>query len=596
MNEGGRNAEIQGNVLVRGPGARKSGSSAYDERVDSASQDTKLAKEIIKRQQRLEDERSYQDALWSMVDTYETARRAKFDIGSLTGVPDDQPAGTEIYDATTTASIRDFVDGWQSQWANPLVEWFRPVFRAAQLKKMYRAQKWLDKAKEVLETLMSTSNFYEQDNVALGDGVSHGISTMVGPEWHNGRKRFVVREYHPREVFIMTDATGEINGWHRKFMLTGRQILAEFGAEKFPEHTVKTFERNPFQKHPMIHAIFLRTERDVRSPLATQKPWASVYVYEEKKLLLREGGYEQIDLPVTWRWWGDEGYPYGTSPAIDALSDVTGLNTLFKGYLYAAQLSIRPPRLVSESLKGSVHMTPDGETYAKNAMDFVKPIDFPKQFQIGMEAIAELRAEVGERFKSRIFSLLSDMGGKMTAYQANLINGEKTAAMIPITTRATSQHWIPMINRFFHAAVRLGMIEPPPPEIMQYANSPVDIEMIGPMAVSAKRFLSQQPLSSFLALSEEINKVWPQVGMQLAEAINADELREFMTDGSGMPMKLFLTPEQLQAVRQMKMKLMQQQQQQQALGNMADAYNKATSAPEEGSLAQQAMGKQGGQP
>ncbi len=563
-----------------------------DARADSGNRPDSTAKDICLRQTRLERERMAQDSLWDLVDRIATARRARFDIGSLTGVPDDQVAGNDIYDGTAAAAIRDFVDGWQARSASPLTAWFLPIFRSAQAKNLYSAQKWLDKCREVLTILMATSNWYEQINVAYADGVSHGIATMVGPDWHQQKRKFVSLEYHPREIFIMTDAAGDVDAWHRKYMLTGRQILAEFGEDALPESTRKLLERNPFVKHPIIHAIFRRDERDIHSPLAIDKEWASIYVYEERKIVLHEGGYDALDLPVTWRWWNSTDYPYPTSPTIDAIAEVSGVNNAVKSYLYAAQLSIRPPRLVSDTLKGEVRMTPDGETYASDPNQFVKPIDFPKQFQIGMEAIADMRSEVGKRLKGNIFSMLSQMQGKVTAYQANIINGEQTALAIPVTTRASSQLLVPMVNRFFQAAARMGMIPPPPPELMQFANTPVDIQMIGPMAMAAKRFLAQEGFTAFLALAEEINKVWPNVGNAIAEAVNADDVRKDLAEGSGVKAEYFLSDEQLQAVRQMKMKLMQEQQRQNALGNMADAYNKAKDAAEPGSLASQAMGGQ----
>lgn len=581
-------ADIEGDVIVHGSsprGGAERGSNMASDRYSS------LAKDILTRQSRLQDQRAYEDKLWTLVDEIATARRAKFDIGYIRGVPDDQIAGQTVYDGTTGASIREFADGWQARTANALIDWFQPMYRSKMARNDYSAKLWLDEVKEILTIEMANSNFYEELNTAFLDGISHGAATMSGPEWHVGKNKFVTMEHHPREVFLMEDYSGEINGWHIKYQLTARQILAEW-PHALDEKTRKQFEGNPYKRHVIVHAIFPRKERDIKSPLRVDKPYASVYVLESKKIILDEGGYDPMELPDTWRWGPSGVGPYPTSMVLDAMAEVEGINSAMKSFLYAGQLAIRPPRIVSETLMGQVRVQPDGETYIKSPSDVIKPLEFPSQFQIGMAAITDMRRELGEKLKSRVFSIQSQMGGKVTAFQANLIQGEATASAIPITTRATSQLLIPKVNKFFHAAVRAGRIPPPPPELAEYSSTPVDIEMIGPMAMAAKRFLSQQGLTAFLALSEEINKVWPEVGQQIMEAVNADEVRKDVSESSGVPSKYFLSDEQLMALRKQKAQMIAAQQKQKALENLASAYKNASGAAEPGSPAKELMGNE----
>lgn len=573
-------------VLVRGDEVRKNG--ARDTNVFRGWD--KLGPEIVKRQERLQNEREYQDTLWDKVDQVVTARRARYDIGYRSAGDMDQPLGKEIYDGTTNAAIRRFVDGWQSRSANPIIDWFQPAFRAAQAKSMYAAERWLGDVKDAMAVEMANSIFYDQYNQALADGVSHGIATMVGPEWNHRKNRFSIMELHPREVFIACDYDGETNLWHRLHMLTARQIIDHFGEDAVPDSILRPMLKQPFRKHAVVQSIFRRTERDIHSPLRTDLPWASVWVLVEKKHVLDEGGYTDMEIPVTFRWFIDAEYPYPASPAIEALWDVAGVNSLFKAFLYGAQLAVRPPRLVSETLKGQVHFTPDGETYIKDASNVVKPVEFPNGFQVGMAAIGDIRNELSERFQSKLFQLQSEVMGKTTAYQANLAQAEATAALLPITTRANSQILVPMVNRFFYACARAGRIPPPPMELQQFANSPVDITMIGPMASAAKRFLSQQGLQSFIALMQELDKTMPAVAQSIQQTIDADEFRKVAVEGQGIPAKIFLSDEQIAVVRQQAMKMMESQQKQNALGNLADMYNKAKDAPEKGSPAQAMMG------
>ena len=552
----------------------------------------KLAEEITKRQIRLEHLRESHDALWTDVDTYVTSRRARWNIGTQKGAADDFPIGSEIYDGTSTAAIRDFVDQWQAQTANAVVKWWGGRFRNAMLRGMYSAKRWMDAVEEALSYEMANSNFYEQLNEAFADGTSHGVATMVGPEWDARRNKFYTLERHPREVFIATDWRGEVNLWHRKFVLTGRQILAQFGERPLTEKLVEQIRKNPYREYTIIHAIFERMERDITSPLRSDLPWASVWVMEKERIVLDEGGYTEMETPQTWRWHSSASYPYGTCPAIDAIMDVLASNSATKSLLYAAQLAVRPPVIQTENL-GDFDLVPDGRIILKNgATDKVQAFQYPTQFNIGVEQISALRNDLKERFRANMGKMQSQLGGKITAFQASLVQGEQAAASIPITSRASDQLLVPMVNKFFHAAAKAGRIPAPPPEVMQYASSPVDIQMMGPMAVSAKRFLSQQGLAAFLGILEEIDKVMPGVGQQIAKTVNGDELRKFITDGDGTPNKIFFTDEQIAAMRQQEAQMVQAQQKQAALGQMADMYNKATEAPQQGSPAQQLMGGQ----
>ncbi len=551
----------------------------------------KLAQQIMERQKRLERQRDARDAVWDDVDEYITARRARYDIGTKRGGDEDKAPGESIYDGTATLALEDFCNGWQSQSANSLVKWWGARFRNQQLRKLNDANRWLDLVEEILAFEMASSNVYEQINEAYQDGATHGNATMVGPEWNASKNRFFVLERHPREIFFAVDYRGEVDLWHRQFVLTGRQILAQFGTENLTEQLLADIKRNPYRQPTCIHSIFRREERDVTSPLRTDLPWASVYVLPQYKLVLDEGGYTDMEVPITWRWSADSSYPYGWGAADRAIWDVMGTNAAMKSLLHAAQLAVNPAYITTENMAGNVDIQPGGEIVLKNAAtDKVAAFQYPSQFTVGVQQISDLRAELRQRFKANIFQLQSQMGGKITAFQANLIQGEISAALIPITTRASSQLLVPLVNRFFHAAVKNGRIPPPPPSVMQYASSPVDIEMLGPMAVAAKRYLSQQGLTAFLGMLGELDKIAPNVAQAISKTINPDELRKYVTDGDGTPQKIFFTDKEIAAMRQAEAEMVKQQQKQQMLSQIADAYNKTQQAPQPGSGASQIVG------
>jgi len=552
----------------------------------------KLGNDIIKRQKRLESGRDEQDAIWDLIDSYVTARRSRFDIGSRKGVGEYGPGGTNIFDGTAALALRDFADGWQANTANAMVKWWAARFRMKQARDDYLVKRWLDDTEEAISFELAQSNFYDELNMAYQDGTTHGPATMSGPQWDAKTNRLWFAENHPREIFFAVDWRGSVNLWHRKFPISGRQIIEEFGEDKIPQDMRERVRTNPFIDFICIHAIFKRDERDVHSQLATDKEWASVYVLEASKTVIHEGGYDASDLPDTWRWQSDVTMPYGTSPAIEALYDVSSTNEAMRTLLQAAQLAIDPTLIITEGMKGQVgEIVPAGRIVLKGPQDKVEAFQFPTQFGIGVQAITDLRSELRDRFRANLFTMQAQMG-KITAYQSQAIQGEKSAMLIMPTSRASAQLLVPKVNKTFQALAKARKLPTPPPSIMRYMGSPVDIEMMGPMAISAKRYLGTQGFQALLGMLEETEKVFPTIAQQILEGFNPDEIRKMLMETSGVSSKITLSDEQIQAVRQMKQKLMQQQQQQQQLSGLAEAYNKATNAPQPGSPAESLMGAQ----
>ena len=104
-----------------------------------------------------------------------------------------------------------------------------------------------------------------------------------------------------------------------------------------------------------IHAIYKRSERDVKSIAATDKAWASVWVVETEKLVLKESGYDDdgVDMPMdTWIWRKGSNGLYCFCPATDSIYSVIMENNAAKSLLKAVQLSVEPPLLITGRRQG----------------------------------------------------------------------------------------------------------------------------------------------------------------------------------------------------------------------------------------------------
>ena len=285
-----------------------------------------LIKELNKRQDIAEDMRAPYDLVWNDIDDFVMPRRSVYDIGTRKGKDKGAKLGALIFDGTGGAALTDLADGLQGQTASPLITWVQPRWRAPLAKRDRVALQWMDDVHEAMMYEMKVSNFYEQLNEGYADAVTYGPATMRQPVWDEVNKKLVYMSHHPREIFYFTNSNAQIDIWHRKYPVTGRQIFQDFPNAQFTAIFKKKLEDKPHKEYICIHAVFPRGERDITKLNGMNKPWASVYYLQKENVLLEEGGFDRKPLD-TWRYRVNTNEIYPRSPAIDEIFDIMMTNS-----------------------------------------------------------------------------------------------------------------------------------------------------------------------------------------------------------------------------------------------------------------------------
>ena len=560
-----------------------------NEPVESPEQ-RKLATEISKRQKRLEEIRRPFDDLYDDVDDYVIGRRANYDLGTKQGGATGQKAGAKIYDQTAAMALQDFVDGYQGNSAAPTIDWWAPNFRAKQVMAIAEARKWLDDVREAITTEINNSNFYSQLSEATWDRATYGYSSIYGPEWSARRGRLIYYLRHPREVFFSLNAEGDPDLWHRKFLISGRQIMDLWPGAPLKETFRNRMEKDPYKEYVCIHSIFPREERDITKIDASNKAYASVYVLDGEKVILEESGMDADEVPTTARWrLTTEAYP--RSVAIDTIFQVMMVNQMSRSVLRAAQLLVEPPMIQTGTVKGKLRIVPNGVTTLDSPNDKIEPLQFPSALQAGISTISDTRKALGEMFKAKVFSMMSSMNREITATQTQAMQGEQATLLQPIVTRDQNENLIPLIRKTFKVLARAGRLPSPPPSLLAFAQTPVDITFSGPVAMMAKRHLQMQGFDSTIPKVLALAKEAPQFEAML-DRIDPDAMYDYIMNTGGAPAKISRDEKIVAQIRQTRAKQLQQQQKLEALNKTADALHKGSTAPEEGSPAQKVMEKQ----
>ena len=559
-----------------------------------SQQDRKLCEEVSQRQQRLEKIRKPFDLLYDDIDDYVTGRRSDYDLGTTKGRDATGKQGSKIFDLTAAIALQDFVDGYQGNSAAPTINWFSPIFRSKLLMANKQARDWLDDAKDAITTEINNSNFYSQLSEGTWDRATYGYSAIFGPEWSARRNCLIYYLRHPREVFFALNAEGDPDLWHRKFQITGRELLDLWPDASYSTTFRRTLEKDPFKTYTCIHAVFPRDERDITKITAENKEYASIYMLDTERLLLEESGMDRDEVPTLARW-RISGAPYPRSIAIDTIYATMTVNQMSRSVLKAAQLMVEPPLVIPATMKGKVKVTPGGQTLKESPQDSIEPLQYPSSLQAGLTETGDFRAALAKMFKAEIFTLMSEMHTKVTAQQVMAMQGEKATLLQPIVTRDQNENLIPLIRKTFKVLQRAGRIPPPPPSLMgdpRIRMTPVDIVFSGPVAMLAKRYIGMQGFQSTVPIVLDMAEKYPQLASML-DNLDPDQTYKYIMDTGGGPSVVTRDQKAVAQIRQDRQKQQQAQQKLEATNKLADSYQKSKEAPEEGSGAEAIMaGKQ----
>jgi len=565
---------------------QKGGSREYD-----------LAVKTVQRQRRLEEDRKLIDSAWSDIDDYMLPRRAVYNLGQQRGRDRGDKVGEKIYDGTAGSSGLDLADAFQGHSASPGMKWWGLNFLSKEARHDVILKRWQDEAEETASYYMAESNLYNELNECFVDGVFYCTATMSVPIWLPGENKLSFQTMHPREIFIARDWQGKINLYHRKFPLSGRQIIQEFGKDKLPPTMVQSIDQNPFRTYQVIHAIYPREERDVAKLTPQNKKIASVWVLEEQKVVLRESGFDYWPM-ITWCWRLSSMETYGRGPGIDTIYDAVTGNSMMKTLLNTGQMLLQPPLIADQDLKTKIKLTPGGITWRESPNQKVERLYEPSpNYAVGVDAIQRMREELRDKFKAKTFTLLSQltaMTQRMNLVQTAEIQGEKAALMIPMAGRNQSELLVPLVQSTWRVLARNGKLPPPPPSVMRYLKTNVAVRFFGPMAIAQKRFLELQGINPALDRLAEIGKEFPELKQAMDDHLDPDETFSKIWEAYGAPAQVQRDPATLQQVRMQRMKMIQAQQKIAMAERLAKGYKDVNAAPEEGSPAESLMGAFGG--
>ena len=512
---------------------------------------------IKKRLDRLGQERGTWEVNWQEILDYVMPRKA--DVVTLRTRGEKR---TEVlFDSTAITANNLLAASLQGTLTSPSLPWFSIKLRDEELNENRDVQLWLeDTARRMYDTFNET-NFNTEVHEMYLDLCSIGTAALFVEEGSKGFDTDGIHFncLHIAEYYIQESIDGKVDTLYRKYKLTARQAVQEFGFDNVGEKIQTASKERPDHKFNFIHAVEPTADYERSTgKSATKLKFHSCHVCEEDKMVVRTGGYNEFPYLVP-RWSKATGEIFGRSPSFNALPDIKTLNKAVEIGLKAWAKAIDPPLLVQDDgVIGRVRMTPAGITVIRND-GAVKPLQIGTNWQITDLKENQLRTAIRQAYYSDQLQLQE--GPQMTATEVQVRYELMQRLLGPTLGRFQSEFLNPLIERVFGIMYRAGALLKEP-DIIQ--GTKIDVEYLGPLARS-QRMEESVAIERLYSLAMNIAQIDPAI----MDNIDHDEAVRLRGKLLGVPKTVLRGKDDVDNMRTMRAEqaqMAQMAQEQQALG------------------------------
>lgn len=268
----------------------------------------------------LESERQSFEPHWRELSDYINPRGSRF----LTSeVNRNDRRNTRIIDSTGTMAARTLASGMMSGITSPARPWFRLATPDPEMMDYGPVKLWLEAVQNRMNDMFNKSNLYQslpQLYGSLGTYSTGAMAVLEDDEDIIRTMPFPIGSY-----YLANSPRGSVDTCFRKFSMTVRQLVQEFGLNNVSESVKSMWESGTYEKWiEVMHSVYPNIDRDTSKLDSKNKPFKSVY-YEvggDNDKLLRESGFDEFPIMAP-RWEVNGEDVYGSScPGMLALGPV----------------------------------------------------------------------------------------------------------------------------------------------------------------------------------------------------------------------------------------------------------------------------------
>ncbi len=528
-----------------------------------------LKEQLQKQQAQLTNDRSSFDPHWRELSDFINPRGSRF---LATDVNRDDRRNTKIVDPTATLAARTLSSGMMSGITSPARPWFKLATPDPDMMDYGPVKLWLEVVQRRMNEVFNKSNIYQSLPLLYASLGNYSTGAMAVLEDDSDVIRTMM--FPIGSYYMANSARGSVDTCFRKFSMTVRQLVMEFGLNNVSDSVKGMWDSGNYESWiEVIHAVYPNIDRDTAKLNSKNKPVKSVY-YEvggDSDKLLRESGFDEFPIMAP-RWEVNGEDVYGSScPGMIALGQVKALQLEQKRKSQLIDKATNPPMVGPSSLRNQrVSLLPGDITYIDQVtgQDGFKPAYLVNPNTADLLAdIQDTRQIINSAYFVDLFMMLQNINTRSMPVEAVIeMKEEKLLMLGPVLERLNDECLNPLIDRTFSIMARKNLL-PPPPDVLQ--GMPLRIEYISVMA-QAQKSIGLSSLSSTVGFIGQLAQAKPEA----LDKLNVDQAIDAFAEMSGVSPTVIVPQERVEQVREQRAQ--QQQQQQMVAMGMAAAQGAKT--------------------
>lgn len=528
---------------------------------------------INQRFESLKQERSSWEDLWRDIRDY-----CLPDLGCFSG--EDATQGSKRYRKILDAEAIDCADvlaaGLLGGVSSPSRPWLRLTTMDPDLDKNPAVKEWMTKVQDLLLLYFSKAECYNALHQSYLELPVFGTACTIvkpHPEQLISLQNLTIGEY-----WLAEDDFGKVDTMYRRLSLTAKQMVQQWGFEAVNNDVRQAFEKDPFARFNVIHAIEPRIERNPDKRDNKNMPWQSVYFQEGvQDKVLSESGFRNFPA-LCPRWMTSGGSVYGRGPGAKALSAQKSLQRLHLRLAELVDYGTRPPILYPSTLKDQLSQFKPGGRVAVNPQE--APIirsmwEVRTDPQAMVALIQSTRQDIQRIFFVNVFQMIAATANQTdrTATEVQALEQEKVMMLGPVLERLHTELLDPLVTNAFGFMVEYNMLPEVPEEL--YGRE-LSIEYVSVLAEAQKNASA----NGIVRTAQQIGLL-AQINPQAVDKLDVDATIDQLADMNGVPPSLIVTGQRVALIRQQRAEQQQAQMQadqlQQAMTSLKDLGQAADS-------------------
>lgn len=511
------------------------------------------------RERQLEDGRTDFDPIWGDIREYLLPWHGRNLLGRESDEDRDGKLKThKILDGTATRALGVTAAGMQAGINSPARPWFKLGYANKDLAEWKPVRAWLDATEQIIRDIYARSNIYNMLHHTYIELPAFATAAAgIIPDFQSviRARPFTIGGY-----WLGLGATGKVDTFMRKFKLTAKQMVEQFGIDNVSTAVKSAYENKRTEDLFTVTHFIEPNDNRIQFPFGKGMAYRSLYHeqgFEHNKCLLVKGSDVFPILAPRWHTVGMSAYGFG--PGYATLNDIKGLQKEKEKQLVAMDKLVEPPLVGPSALEDQVVNTmPGGITYddslTQNAG--LRPL-YQIQPDINgiIMGIQDTRMAIRQGLFTDLFTMVANsIDTVKTATEVAALKEEKMMVLGPVLDSVHNEVHRPLLDAVIHYADKADLLPEPPEEI---AGMPIEVEFISILA-QAQKMVATSGIEQVAGFVGSLSAVFPEA----RHKFNAREAIDEYANAVGVASKIINSDEEVAKMQQAEQ---MQQQMQQAL-------------------------------